>query len=361
MINKKYISAVLLSSAILYGNINSMQKEIVDTPVDENKTTKLDDMPDEILCMIINEALIESLADGQDIKDFVLIIKNAGENLFNMALAYKRFAEYIKCDKDDLCKFVEQLIKNRLYYLIKNNDYRGQFKNLSSQELNNKLISLMSNNNPQQVIFPEFIELIHAGADVNAKDPCGNTALMVACKAGYIDIVKLLIILSDYNVNSKDIEDNTALMVACQAGHTDIVKLLLKRDADVNAKNRWDYTALIFAYESGHTDIVKLLLEKSTDVNVRNLWGHTALIWAARKGHEDIVKLLLEKGADVNVNDAGGNTALMWAARKGYEDIVKLFIEKGADVNAKDRQGNTALMVACQAGHKDIAILLRLC
>jgi len=261
MINKKYISAVLLSSAILYSNINSMQKEIVDIPVDnsvdENKTTKLDDMPDEILCMIINEVLIESLADAQDIKDFLLIIKSAGENLFNMALAYKRFAEYIKCDKDNLYKFAKLLIKNRLCYLIKNNDYRGQFENLSSQELNNKLISLMSNDNSQQVIFPEFIELMHADIDVNAKDSYGNTALIFACYAG-------------------------------------------------------------------HTYIVKLLLEKSADIDIQDKYGNTALMWAAKKGHENIVKLLLEKDADVNAKDLYGYTALILAREKGYKNIAML-------------------------------------
>ena len=49
--------------------------------------------------------------------------------------------------------------------------------------------------------------------DLNRRDPRGNTALMLACKKGYIDIVKELI-KADVDINIKDIYGKNALMIA---------------------------------------------------------------------------------------------------------------------------------------------------
>jgi len=46
-----------------------------------------------------------------------------------------------------------------------------------------------------------------------------------------------LLIDKGADVNAKDITGETALMVAAERGHTEIVKLLIGRGADVNARN----------------------------------------------------------------------------------------------------------------------------
>jgi ankyrin repeat protein/serine/threonine protein kinase len=213
--------------------------------------------------------------------------------------------------------------------------------------------------------------LLEKGADVNAKNDNGETALMWAAKNGHIKIVQHLL-EKGADVNAK-IESNvwrnggglTALIIAAANGHTEIVKLLLEKGADVNAKTEssvWDngggLTALISAAAKGHTETVQLLLEKGADVNAKKDNGETALMGAARDGHTEIVKLLLEKGADVNAKDINGGTALMWAAYNGHNETVQFLLEKGADVNAKTNYGWTALMSAVYYGHTEIVQLL---
>ena len=168
--------------------------------------------------------------------------------------------------------------------------------------------------------------LLAAGADVNAKDNSGYTALIWAVAMGHTDIVEMLLAVPDINVNVKEWDEgNTALTLAVEEGNTAIVEALLAApDIDVNAKGtRWNNPALVGAADRGYTDIVEALLaHPGIDVNVADE-GYTALIAAARWGHTAVVELLLAvPGIDVNAKEAG-NTALMWAAQEGHTAVVR--------------------------------------
>ena len=63
------------------------------------------------------------------------------------------------------------------------------------------------------------------------------------------------------DINAKDEAGSTALMVASEYGRTEIVKLLIAAGADVNAKNELGWTALMWASRHGHTETVKLLID----------------------------------------------------------------------------------------------------
>ena len=161
-----------------------------------------------------------------------------------------------------------------------------------------------------------------------------EVALLQAVKANDINVVKNLIDIGA-DVNAKDSDGNTALNFASFKGHIEIVKELLAKKVDVNTKNE----ALYISSSEGHIEIVKELLARGVDVNTKN----DALRSASFKGHIDIVKELLAKGADVNEKDNYGNTALICASAKGHIDIVKELLARGADVNAKNNEGYTAL------------------
>ncbi len=64
------------------------------------------------------------------------------------------------------------------------------------------------------------------------------------------------------DVNAKDMYGSTALILACRYGYTDMARLLIKKGADVNAKNRWNETALKGACYNGNMDVAQLLIEK---------------------------------------------------------------------------------------------------
>ncbi|NWU90909.1 KANK4 protein, partial [Upupa epops] len=68
--------------------------------------------------------------------------------------------------------------------------------------------------------------LLSCQADVNLQDDEGTTALMVACRQGNTDIVKLLLAQPGCLVTLTDKDGNSALSLAQHAAHEDIAELL---------------------------------------------------------------------------------------------------------------------------------------
>jgi len=77
--------------------------------------------------------------------------------------------------------------------------------------------------------------LLHSGADVNARDRFGQTALMLAAHHGHAALVGLLIEHgADLNVRAK--YGLSALMLSVIAGHTEIARQLVRAGADRTLK-----------------------------------------------------------------------------------------------------------------------------
>ena len=78
--------------------------------------------------------------------------------------------------------------------------------------------------------------LLKYGADVNAKNLNGVTALMRAAENDRAAAVKILL-AHHANCDAGDIINCTPLMRAAYRGHVDVVKELLAHGADANARN----------------------------------------------------------------------------------------------------------------------------
>ncbi len=100
--------------------------------------------------------------------------------------------------------------------------------------------------------------LLEAGADVNATDRKGETAVMKASGYGYRQIVKVLI-EHRAGVNLKDSKGRTALMQAAAGRYSDAVPLLLENGADPNARDNEGTTALDLADASHNLGAIKML------------------------------------------------------------------------------------------------------
>jgi ankyrin repeat protein len=175
-------------------------------------------------------------------------------------------------------------------------------------------------------------KLLARGVDVNAKgNDDGATALIVASLNSRTDAVRALL-RKGANVNAKDNFGRTALFWGASFGPLDVVRALLDRGADVNARsnpksNDFD-TALAAASFGGRLDIVRALLDKGTDVNAKcNPNGGTALMMASEQSHLDVVQALLENGADVNAKGNDGTTALSVAKD---DEVKTVLTEAGA-------------------------------
>ena len=198
--------------------------------------------------------------------------------------------------------------------------------------------------------------LLGRGAEIGKRNNSDMTALLLAAREGYADIVRLL--LDRKAAVEVKCQGWTALMFAPHKGNVETVKLLLDHDAKIDTHNNVGMTELLIAVREGHADIVKLLLEHNAAVEPE-CQGSTPLMVAAEFGHVEILAHLLSNGADVHRANNSGYFSLAIATHSGHEEAVQLLISHGADVNFHRRPSvDTAINVA--SGRNKLSIAKRL-
>ena len=252
--------------------------------------------------------------------------------------------------------------------------------------------------------------LIENGANVNAKDYEGMTALMFAVKGGYTETVKLLLskgarlddtnkfgdkvadFCSSYNAEGLNAvlldilkieytqddtergylsdrpktkwknqeEKNDVLRQAIHADNPKEVKRALNAGASIDYYNNYaDETPISEALERNNsTAVLRLLIQYGAPVNATNGNGTTPLMRAVMNNNYSAVKYFIKSGADVNQKNTYNNAALIFAAKNGDSRMIKLLVKNGADVNT---EGNycTPLSKAREYNHDKAVELLR--
>jgi ankyrin repeat protein len=125
------------------------------------------------------------------------------------------------------------------------------------QDLNLQLVEAALDGDTQQVE-----QLLTQGADVNAQNNNGKTALMTAAEWDHKKICELLL-ASGAHVNAQDNDDNPALTLAAINDHKEICELLIAKGADVNAQSKYGNTALMRTIIRGYQKICELLIAKA--------------------------------------------------------------------------------------------------
>lgn len=231
----------------------------------------------------------------------------------------------------------------------------------------------------------------------------GMTALLYACREGYMEAVRALV-ESDAKVDINQLSGGdkfSPLVEAVVNGHLTLAKYLLDHGADPNPAAVSGLTALYAAIDVQwapkawfpqpgtdqekvtYLELMKALLDHGANVNAQvgeKLWfrsftndytwvdpsGATAFWRAAQSSDVPAMRLLVEHGADPKIATKSGDTPLMAAAGIGWAanwsvnaplplvDAVKYCVELGNDVNAADNRGYTALHGAAYLGDKDM-------
>src|SRR5258706_11488797 len=169
-------------------------------------------------------------------------------------------------------------------------------------------------------------------ADANTKDKRGSTPLMVAAAYGSIDAMTILV-AAGADINAKNDFGVTALHWC--AGDLAKVRLLVEKGADVNVRSKMGRTPLLIAAaHDGGAPIVDFLLAKGAKVSVVDNTFSSTLSVAALANDAASVRLLLDKGAAAGPKDMLSSLALMNAAGEGNAEIVKTLLDRGVNVNA---------------------------
>ncbi len=142
-------------------------------------------------------------------------------------------------------------------------------------------------------------KLLQEGADINATDKYGNTALQYAVGSYNNIIAKELLKFENIDVNAQNNDGWTVLMSSCNTGNIIIFRELISIkgiDYNIQNYNHQGWTALMFACRWGHIEIIKELLQiDAVDIYIKNIYGMNVLEDAYYYYRDRIVKLLKER------------------------------------------------------------------
>ena len=135
------------------------------------------------------------------------------------------------------------------------------------------------------------------------------------------------------DIEARDNDGDTALHMAAIQASPAVIAALIAGGADPNALSTSDQTPLFHAAEHGNLPAVKALLAAGADVNARNKDGHTPLFYAVDQDRRPVVEALLAAGADLAVRDKDGDTPLDLALYLKRDAIADLLRAKGGRCN----------------------------
>ncbi|XP_052389010.1 serine/threonine-protein phosphatase 6 regulatory ankyrin repeat subunit B-like isoform X1 [Carassius gibelio] len=225
--------------------------------------------------------------------------------------------------------------------------------------------------------------LIQEGGDVTWKSKVGENPLHVAVRHCHAHVVEEILNSLSNERSSQDAElcvregnqkGETPLHLAAElrsdAVHqvdedTRIIKILMEHHADVTAVTRQSgETPLHYNARVGNTAVLQEMLSNvpsnqlQTAINKHAKNGWSPLLLAAEQGHTEVVKILLQNNARVDVFDEEGKAAIHLAAEQGHQDIVDILLAHNAFVNTKTKLGLTPLHLSAQSGSAQLVRLL---
>jgi ankyrin repeat protein len=144
------------------------------------------------------------------------------------------------------------------------------------------------------------------------------------------------------DVNAAQGDGMTALHWAARHGDVEMTQMLLYAGANVKAATRLgNYTPMLMAADQGHAKVLAALIAGGADVNAANTLGTTPLMLASASGHADAVTTLVENGAEIEAKEKTfGQTPLMFAVSHNRIEAAKALIKAGADLKATSKVNN---------------------
>jgi uncharacterized protein len=163
-------------------------------------------------------------------------------------------------------------------------------------------------------------DLLRRGFDPNTVDPKGQPGLTVALQGNARNVARVLLAHPSIDINAANPAGETALMMAALKGDLAGAQGLLEHGARVNQPG---WSPIHYAATGPQPQLVRLLLERGADIDAASPNGTTPLMMAAQYGSEDSVSLLLERGADPKRRNERGLGVVEFARLGGREALAR--------------------------------------
>ena len=158
--------------------------------------------------------------------------------------------------------------------------------------------------------------LIEGGADVNASQGDGMTALHWAAENGDVKMVRTLLFAGALPNSATRNGAYTPLHLSARAGRSGSVEALLIGGGDPDARTVTGVTALHFAAASAAVESVTSLVAHGAQIDLKeSMSGQTPLIFAAAANRAGSIEVLLRAGAD-----ASATTTVVDVSARSAED-----------------------------------------
>ena len=177
----------------------------------------------------------------------------------------------------------------------------------------------------------EVRELLRSGADVNAPQSDGLTALHWAADNGDASLAGVLIYAGANLAPLTRNDAYTPMHMAARGGHAEVIEQLLEAGADPGvATSRTGVTPMHLAAKAGSGEAIRALAAGGAEVDARDRqWGQTPLIFAAGFNRLVAVNTLVELGADVSLTEEvlhmPTRYAVDRAARAARNEVLESF------------------------------------
>lgn len=201
----------------------------------------------------------------------------------------------------------------------------------------------------QEGIFEGVKNLLELGADPNLFENDGNTALLlVAGKKDEKNISSIIRILkkAGANIDAQNADGTSAIMLLARYGYLQSAADLIELGADIKLRDKAGNSAITCAAHSGRIDLADLLIRRNADIDSKNDDGFAPIAIAALKRDSFMTSFLLENHAVVDSKDSREDTPLAIAASMGKAPVVESLINSRATVDSFNELGFTPLMMA---------------
>ena len=150
------------------------------------------------------------------------------------------------------------------------------------------------------------------------------------------NIAALTVLLAQgAEIEAKDDQGYTALHWAARNGCAEALEFLLENAADPDSKSDISWTPLHLAAIEGHLYCARLLINADATIDAPDSTGLTPLQIAALNGRDGMCEYLIRKGANLEHKDDDGCTAQDHAQAASHQAVIALLQEHQSLINSQ--------------------------